>query len=73
MKSIDDKVYSLVTRRGFVDTFWKELRSQRQERPDTSHEDVFWYLEDLFEEEFGEPQFGSFGAFRKFRDRHSAK
>ena len=73
MRNIDDTLYSLVTRRGFVDAFWKELRRRRAERPETSHQEVFYYLEDLYEEEFGTPQFGSFGAFRKWRDRNSMK
>ena len=73
MRYIDERILSLATRRGFVDTFWAELRERRSVQPDTSQQDVFEYLENLYEAEFGSPQFSSFGAFRKWRDRHSAK
>ena len=73
MRYIDETVYQLATRRGYVDAFWLELRRQRAVRPDTSHEEVYEFLEGLYEKEFGAPQFRTFGAFRLWRDRHSVK
>lgn len=70
VKAIDELTYSLVTRAGFVDTFWRVLVMSRTENPEVTHQDVYEYLEGLYEEEFGSPQFRTFEAFRKWRDRY---
>ena len=69
VKIIEEITHSLVTRAGFVDTFWRVLRQWRAENPGVTQQDVYEYLEGLYEEEFGSPQFRTFGAFRKWRDR----
>jgi len=66
---INDNVRPLVTRRGFVRAFWRELRRRRGEDPTLTQEDIYNELEDCYREAFGEPQFPSFQAFRKWRDR----
>lgn len=66
---ISEQVRPLVTRRGFVRAFWRELRRRRGEDPRVTQEDTYNELEDLYRETFGEPQFPSFDAFRMWRDR----
>lgn len=69
VKIIEELTHSLVTRAGFVDAFWRVLRARRMEDPGVTQQDVYEYLESLYEKEFGSPQFRTFGAFRKWRDR----
>lgn len=66
---VDELAASLVTGRGFIRAFWAELRKRRAEDPGATQQDAFWYLNNHFEEVFGEPRFPSFDAFRKYRDR----
>lgn len=68
-KQISELVYRLVTRDGFVDTFWHELAAARRADPAASRRQVFERLNGLYEQEFGRPQFPSYEAFRKVLNR----
>lgn len=69
-KAIDARVYRMVTRRGFIDLFWLTLTERRRQDPAITHEQVYHELNELYLQEFGEPRYRSFDAFRKDRDRH---
>lgn len=69
-KSIDTRVYRMVTRKGFIELFWHTLRDRRKQDAAVTHEQVFQELNELYRQEFGEPRYRSFCAFRKDRDRH---
>lgn len=69
-KGIDELVYRLVTRKGFIAAFWAELTVRRRGDPTATYEQVFNYLNELFHQEFGEPRYRSYEAFRKDRDKH---
>lgn len=67
---ISEKALRLVTREGFVDEFWKCLKAARGRGLNPSQREIYEELEHLYEKTFKSPQFGSFDAFRKYRDRH---
>lgn len=73
VRIIEEDIYRLVTREGFEETFWKTLRQWREEDPKVTQRSVFNYLNDRYEETFGEPKFVSFDSFRMFRDRKRRK
>ena len=60
---------ALVTDRGFIEAFWTLLRSYRAAGSAISQRAVFEELNEVYLEEFGEPRFRTFDAFRKCRDR----
>ena len=65
--------HKLVTNDGFITEFWRVLAEKRSEGENVTQEDVFNELNAEFSAIFGEPRFPSFDAFRKMRDRKSAK
>lgn len=67
--TIDEQIYRLITRQGFIDEFWAELRVQREANPRVTHREVYEVLESRYEGEFGETKFPSFEAFLKERDK----
>lgn len=67
--TIDEQIYRLITRQGFIDEFWAELRVQREVNPRVTHREVYEVLESRYEGEFGETKFPSFEAFLKERDK----
>jgi len=67
---ISDKAVRIATRDGFVSEFWHDLNVRRVAGEDVTHQDVYEDLSRLYEGTFGRPQFSSFDAFRKYRDRH---
>lgn len=73
VRIIEEDIYRLVTRKGFEEAFWKTLRQWRAEEPKVTQRRVFEYLNDLYEETFGEPKFVSFDSFRMYRDRGKRK
>lgn len=66
---IPDQLYRILTRRGFVEEFWRELRRRRKEDPSVSGRQVFEQLEGMYEREFNEELFCSYGAFHKWLHR----
>lgn len=60
-----DHIAHLVTDDGFIEEFWKLIRSM----PGATHEQVFEILNEEYRNFFGEDRFPSFDAFRKKRDR----
>lgn len=68
MREIPERVYRIITRRGFVEEFWNELRLRRAEDPKTTRREVFESLEELYESEFGEEQFPSYDSFRHSKE-----
>lgn len=64
------RVYQMVTRRGFVDLFWRTLTERRHQDATVTYEQVYRELNELYLQEFGEPRYRSYEAFRKDRDRH---
>lgn len=70
MRTIDNQVYQMITRRGFIALFWAELTERRRGNPAITYEQVFHDLNEHYREEFGEPRYRSYEAFRKDRDRH---
>ena len=70
---IDDKVYRLITRRGFVSEFWSELHACETPGAVCTRRAVYERLESIYENEFGERKFTSYSAFRQFISRKSRK
>lgn len=60
---------ALVTRRSFIEYFYKELSARRKAGERVREEDVFEDLNNNREEYFGDPCFPSFDAFRAYRRR----
>lgn len=58
------RLWRMVTRKGFTSLFWEELAERRRLNPATTRREVFEALNDLFEEEFGEPRYPSYDTFR---------
>lgn len=69
MKEIDETVYNLITKRGFIEEFWARFRTANVSGRPRTQESIFEELNDIYEDEFGEPRFPSFDSFRKSRDR----
>lgn len=67
---ISEKALRLVTREGFVKEFWRDLKEARDRGGNPSHREIYEDLEHLYERTFQGSQFGTFDAFRKYRDRH---
>lgn len=67
---ISEKALRLVTREGFVKEFWRDLKEARDRGGNPSHREIYEDLEHLYELTFRASQFGSFTAFRLYRDRH---
>ncbi|MBQ7911902.1 MAG: hypothetical protein IJ363_14095 [Clostridia bacterium] len=63
----------LVTRGGFINVFWEELRRRRSADRNVTQRDVYEELDAHREEVYGEPLFPSFDAFRVYRDSFSRK
>jgi hypothetical protein len=63
----------LVTRGGFINVFWEELRRRRSSDRNVTQRDVYEELDARREEVYGEPLFPSFDAFRVYRDSFSRK
>ncbi len=58
------RLWRMVTRKGFAALFWEELAERRRSKPATTRREVFEALNDLFEDEFGEPRYPSYDTFR---------
>ncbi|WP_322154989.1 hypothetical protein [Paratractidigestivibacter sp.] len=70
MRTIDNEVYQMITRKGFIALFWAELAESRRNDPTVTYEQVFQKLNERYLQEFGEPRYRSYEAFRKDRDKH---
>ena len=70
MRTIDNQVYQMITRKGFIALFWAELNRRRGDDPTVTYEQVFKELNERYLREFGEPRYRSYNAFRMYRDRH---
>ena len=68
MRLLDDYTYSLITREGFVETFWREVALRRKADPSVTQRQVYESMEAARKEEFGAPLFPSWDSFRMFRD-----
>ena len=70
MRTIDNQIYQMITRKGFIALFWAELSRRRRDDPTVTYEQVFQELNERYLQEFGEPRYRSYNAFRMDRDRH---
>lgn len=69
VKLVEEKLFSLLTRDGFVETFWRDLKVRRAQDPNTTQRQVFNTLDELYFKEIGCHQFPSYESFRMYRDR----
>jgi len=69
VKLVEEKLFSLLTRDGFVNAFWRDLNVRRAQDPNTTQRQVFESLDALYFKEIGHHQFPSFESFRMYRDR----
>lgn len=70
MRLIDETILGMASRRGFVEAFWRTLREMREEDPAVTQRQAFDRLHYLCESIFGSVPFGTYDAFRMWRDRH---
>lgn len=68
MKRIPDRIFNLITRKGFVDEFWRLFNIRRRENPKVSRKEVFQEVEDDYFRWFGAHQFTSYNAFRHSKE-----
>jgi hypothetical protein len=59
----------MMTKAGFINLFWGELRRMRKVDDKITHEQVYEMLESEYEREFGQRRYSSFKSFRDNRDR----
>lgn len=72
-KLINDRQQAVLSREGFIEQFWKDLRELQRKGVKATQEDVFDMLEEEYENITGRPLFPSFDAFRKYRNRRIRK
>lgn len=59
----------MLTKKGFSDLFWEDLKQLRKEDDSVTHEQVYELLESEYQREFGQRRYASFRSFRDNRDR----
>lgn len=70
---ISDKLYRILTRQGFEEEFWSDLKTYRAQGSTITRREIYEDLEAIYEAEFNQRQFPSYEAFTKVINRNSRK
>ena len=63
------RIVQMLTKQGFTNIFWEELKLQQQKNPKITHQEVYEKLEQEYKSQTGQRRYASFRSFRNRRDQ----
>ena len=67
--TLSSQVIRMLTREGFIEVFWEELKAMRAVNEKVTHEEVFNRLNELYYKSFGTYRYSDYSSFKRRKNQ----